>query len=102
MPTSTWSKELMTKCWDFLISFVGEGRAGWGVWCVREMEALRYGEGSDKENDTPKEQEGVKVYCWGEVVGEVWVVLFLASERRIKGVGARWMDAGGEAVVVMK
>lgn len=65
---------------------------------------------SDKENQVqvqaqaPTQQQGevVKIYCWGEVVGEVWMLLFIASKRDIKGVGARWVDAGGVPVVLMK
>ena len=58
--------------------------------------------GSNKENRDPgTTEEIVKVYGWGEIVGEVWLVLFLASERKIKGLGARWVDAGGETVVLM-
>lgn len=90
--------------------FVGGGRAGWGTWCVREVQRLdeqalvvRAG---DKENQAPtqqqKEGEVVKIFCWGEVVGPVWMLLFIASDRCIKGVGARWVDAAGVLVVVMK
>lgn len=103
IPLSTWDEALITRFWRFLVGFVGEGRAGWGVWCVREMQ-MRPGlnSGSSKENHSPVEREEVvKIYCWGEVVGEVWLMLFLASDRRIKGVGARWVDAGGGVVVRM-
>ena len=47
-------------------------------------------------------KEVVKVFCWGEVVGEIWLALFIGSKRKIKGTGARWVDASGEAVVVMR
>ena len=73
------------------------------------------GGGSDKENLGPvsprqgggerereREREVVRVYCWGEVVGEVWLALFIGSKRKIKGSGARWVDAGGVAVVCMR
>lgn len=65
---------------------------------------------SDKENEVEQsheraeQQQGevVKVYCWGEVVGHIWLMLFIGSERAIKGVGAKWVDAGGVAVVCMR
>lgn len=62
---------------------------------------MRAGDG-DGENQAPRPGEVVKVYCWGEVVGEVWIMLFIASGRKIKEVDARWVDAGGAAVVVMR
>ena len=91
--------------------FVGDnGQAGWGTWCVREFQEGSCAvvgndrdDGVDEENQLrrPMEEEVVKVYCWGEVVGEIWLLLWMASKRKIKGVGARWVDAGGVAVVVM-
>lgn len=68
--------------------FLGGAQEGWGIRCFREM-----GVGS--------EGEVLKVYCWGEVVREVWFLLFIASERRVKACGVRWVDAGGVVVVEM-
>lgn len=82
LSTTMFPPEIKHKFWDFLTKFVNEGRAGWGVWCMREGET-------------------VKVYCWGEVVREVWCLLFLASHRKINRVAARWVDSAGEAVVQM-
>jgi len=107
--------------------FVGEGRGGWGVWCVWEGGGGRRGGGegglaagledgladgdaasaamagaADRHGGRLEGGEVVKVFCWGEIVGEIWILLFVASGRRVKGVGARWVDAGGEAVVVMR
>ena len=61
----------------------------------------------EREDDKPASVAGTgeeiaRIYCWGEVVSEVWLVLWIASNRQIKGTGAKWMDARGEAVVVMK
>lgn len=58
--------------------------------------------GGEREREREREREVVRVYCWGEVVGEVWLALFVGSKRKIKGSGARWVDAGGVAVVCMR
>lgn len=111
-----WSDGQAGKMRAFLEEVVGSGRAGWGVWCLIE----KVGAGGDageedvstcatEEGPTGKEQEKaqgeemerVKVYCWGEVVKEIWLVLFLASGRHIKGRGARWVDSGGMSVIRM-
>ncbi len=99
-----WDETSKRKFWDYLCEFVGQnGQAGWGTWCVREVQELGPdGEASEKEKAAPRPGEVVKVYCWGEVVGEIWLLLFIGSGRKIKGSGARWVDAGGEAVVVMR
>lgn len=70
---------------------------------MREVEgSMQAKDRSDKENQAPQRGEVVKVYCWGEVVGEVWLLLWIGSKREIKGVGAQWVDAGGVAVVIMR
>ena len=108
VPIHTWDESRKHKFWDFLNELIVAGRAGWGTWCVRETPPERARRDSDKENEeqshkAPQQQgEVVKVYCWGEVVAEMWLMLFIGSERCIKGVGARWVDADGVAVVCMR
>lgn len=122
--------------WKFLTDFVGQGRAGWGVWCelsvlgpewepqvagskesVGEVGGDRVdgdkgrGDGLSREEGGREEEENengkgkgrvmLKVYCWGEVVPHVYVVLFLATSRMVKGAGACWVDGAGEVVVRM-
>ena len=102
--------EVFVRLWDFLIDFVGRGDAGWGTWCIREWVDAETGPVDDGDEMRHEEQhtngeagkeEVLKVYCWGEVVAEVWLTLFVGSKRGIKGAGVRWIDASGEAVVVM-
>ena len=102
IPIQSWAEDLKNRFWEFLVRFVGEGRAGWGVWCSREFQGETQLTGSSKENKDPtSREEVVRMYCWGEIVGELWLLLFIASERQIKGVGARWYDASQESVVQM-
>ncbi len=82
LSTAGFPSEIKERFWDFLLSFLNEGRAGWGVWTIRDGETVR-------------------VYGWGEIVREVWCVLFLASHRKISEAGARWVDSRGEVVVQM-
>lgn len=97
------------------MEYVGTGKAGWGVRCARETIRAakeggsgrrRGGSGSDKENVTPEDGGEMErrvdmalVYCWGEVIEHVWLVLFLAGKHRVRGVGARWIDSAGKTVV---
>jgi hypothetical protein len=54
------------------------------------------------KSTSSEKEELLKVYCWGEVVAEVWLIMYMGGKRKIKGVGSAWIDAGEEAVVVMK
>lgn len=100
-PTTSFSPTGWDTFWEYLKDFIGAGRASWGVWCVVET-------GRDLDS---KKRDGYngddrckvcKVYCWGEIVPEIWLLLFMASHRQIKGCGAAWIDAGGEIIVQMK
>lgn len=101
VPIDGFDEKVKKELWDHLRTFVGGGQAGWGTWCVWESEELIRGKDGDKENRAPRHREVVKVYCWGEVVGEIWLLLFIFSGRKVGKTDAQWVDAGGEAVVVM-
>lgn len=100
-PTTSFSPSGWDTFWKYLKDFIGAGRASWGVWCVVEK---RSDLDSRKGDDCNNVDRGnvCKVYCWGEIVPEIWLLLFMASHRQIKGCGAAWIDAGGEIIVQMK
>lgn len=61
--------------------------------------------GSRRQEGEEEEDEGgerIKLFCWGQVVGQVWNVLFVGSAKGVRGSGCRWVDAGGEVVVRMR
>ncbi|KAH0533655.1 hypothetical protein GP486_008974 [Trichoglossum hirsutum] len=104
-----WDLEIRDRFWSFLEDFVGQGRAGWGVWVSRYAE--KGGKGGD---ESPAENAGavsepmnrdfqfgelIKIYCWGGIVGYMWLALVIASDRCIKGSESCWVD-GGEKVVI--
>lgn len=81
---SDWAPELRSEAWVFLANYVGGGVAGWGIWCRR-----------DTDFNT------LKVYCWGHVVAHIFLVLYLASRRKILYTGATWTDGDSRVVIVM-
>lgn len=129
-PDGSWSAAFFARFWGFLGQFVGvEGRAGWGVWCfLDKVEALSSdigstaaaadaggASGSDQvqpdpdlgpepePEPAPEEPVSVllKVYTWGEIAMHIYLVLYLASERQIRGLGAQWRDSREEVVIQM-
>ncbi|KAK3661605.1 hypothetical protein LTR56_000093 [Elasticomyces elasticus] len=85
---SPWPTEAQIAFWRFLENKVGSGDVGWGVWCIREG-----GEGALGK---------VQVFCWGECVREVYLMLYVASTSRVRKCGLRWVDSEGEVVVRMR
>ncbi|PLN75600.1 hypothetical protein BDW42DRAFT_34435 [Aspergillus taichungensis] len=114
-PPNTWPLPLFTRFWTFLSDFISEGRAGWGVWCSLEGDTTnKINEDHTWQPHQPPKEEGkeskliphiqptiLKVYAWGEVAEHIYLLLFLASERRIRRMGARWRDSRDEVVIVM-
>ena len=104
----TWTRTAKEDMWRFLTDFIGRGKAGWNVWCVRELEnkASAASDSSDKENKAPPVQEEVlRVFCWGEIIREVFLVLFVAgvNDKKNKGAGqAKWVDSGQKIVGTVK
>lgn len=115
-----WSVEQRRKFWSFLVYMIREGKAGWGVWCesysdrsektsagenlegdVLDKAIHRTGVDRGGEQESSLENELVRVYCWGELVPYIYLVLFTASDKMIKKQVATWRDAGGEEVVRM-
>ena len=102
---AAWDLLLRERVWNALQIYIAKrAKAGWGVWCARcepkvnqNKEEVIFMDGGNA-NDALTE---LRVYCWGEVVGHVYLLLHLVSERKIKGGGAKWIDGGGEAVLVM-
>ncbi|KAK4099779.1 hypothetical protein N658DRAFT_498022 [Parathielavia hyrcaniae] len=81
---ASWGPELKRSAWGFLAEYLGKGAGGWGTVCRRD-------EGFSH----------LQLYCWGCVVGHMYLVLYLACRRRVLYTGTRWIGADGEAVVVM-
>lgn len=55
--------------------------------------------GSDAPSS--KQEEVLKIYCWGEIVAEVWLLIVIGGKGKIKGLGSEWIDAEGKVVVSM-
>ncbi|KAI0842071.1 hypothetical protein F5Y06DRAFT_258930 [Hypoxylon sp. FL0890] len=82
---SPWNSQLKRDAWAYLANYVGTGVAGWGIWCKRDLD-FRW----------------LRVYCWGSVTAHIYLLLYLASQRRILYTDASWVDAEGIPVIVME
>ena len=93
--SEAWHLQDQIAFWRFLDRTVGKGNAGWGVWCARDGEATTV--------DLDQTSLGtVKVFCWGEIVRHVYLLLYVASRSKVKKLGLQWIDAEGTVVVQMR
>lgn len=79
-----WDLGVRNRCWECLGNFIGRSMGGWGVWCIKG-----------------EELETVRLYCWGVIVGHAYLLLYMASESKIKETGACWISGDGEAIITM-
>ncbi|CRG91703.1 hypothetical protein PISL3812_08754 [Talaromyces islandicus] len=108
-----WTLSFFSQFWCFLRDFIIEGRAGWGIWCLLE-ESSSFPPDSGRQTadslESAQERTGpsvaksvnLKIYTWGEVAPHVYMLLFLATERRIRKMqGVEWRDARDETIIKM-
>ncbi|RMY53162.1 hypothetical protein D0865_05405 [Hortaea werneckii] len=89
---SVWPATLQLDFWNFLSQFISSGNGGWGLWCVREI----------YHGDDQSSLGTVRVYCWGEVVKHVYLLLYTASQSKVRKMGLQWVDGDGKIVVQMR
>lgn len=80
-----WPAQLQAEFFQFLAKMIEAGRVGWGVWCARQPHTL-----------------DVQVFCWGEVLRHVYLMLFVASKSKVRKLGLQWIDSEGKVVVQMR
>ncbi|EKJ78023.1 hypothetical protein FPSE_01811 [Fusarium pseudograminearum CS3096] len=77
-----WDPGARFDAWVFLSNYLKSGLAGWGTWCRRDTT-----------------HDWIRLYCWGHVAKHTYLLLYLASGRRIKISGAKWYGADGEVIL---
>lgn len=103
---SKWTPEVQTTFWETLQTVVGTGKAGWGVWCSRGPEVPLCSQSSQHRRERTQEVAEaafgpVRIYCWGEVVKHIYLLMYVASNSRVRKLGLRWFDAQGSVVIEM-
>ena len=81
---SMWGDETVKHTWGLLKNCVSDGKAGWGVWCSRA-----------------EDWSWIRVYCWGSIVGHIYLLLYIASQRQVLFSGASWIGGDGTPVFTM-
>jgi hypothetical protein len=85
---SQWPAQTQKDFWDAICELLTDGRLGWATSLHREIGAQTLGE--------------IRLYCWGELVEHMWLVLWLCSKGEVEGAGLKWFDAWKTAVFEME
>lgn len=80
---SGWDPEAKRETWGYLSRYVGEGRAGWGVWLKRDGAT-----------------DSIRLFSFGHVLGHMYLLLYTATRRRILSLDCTWTSGGDGLVLV--
>ncbi|KAJ9497127.1 hypothetical protein H2202_007283 [Exophiala xenobiotica] len=82
-----WTEEEFVRFWQNLSRFVQDGKAGWGTALVKEEDGER--------------QWRIRLFTWAEVLGHVWLVLWVLSDKLTERIPMQWIAGDGTLTVKM-
>ncbi|PHH58406.1 hypothetical protein CDD81_6248 [Ophiocordyceps australis] len=98
---SLWPRPARHAMWTFLENYLSSGLAGWGVWCRRRRSEASTPNctTTGTDDDADANDDWIRLYCWACVVKHMYLLLYLASDRRLKTTHAAWIGADGDTVL---
>lgn len=80
-----WDHPGKLEAWCFLGDFIcRDGFAGWGTRACRD-----------------EEWTWIRLYGWEHIAGELYILLYVASLRRLKAMELTWYDGAGKELIVV-
>lgn len=88
-----WTEAEFQDFWRNMSRLVRQGKCGWGCRLVKE---------ADHEASTETGQMWrITMFCWGEVVGHVWLALWILSDKLTAQTPMQWISGDGSVVIEM-
>jgi hypothetical protein len=94
---SWWTQEEFSQFWANISAYVKAGKAGWGIRVVKEVVDTNRSSNANSGDL----QVQVKIFTWGEVVGHIWVLLWVLSDKLVSYIPMEWIAGDGLVVVRM-
>ncbi|KIW51438.1 hypothetical protein, variant [Exophiala xenobiotica] len=82
-----WTEKEFVQFWQNLSRFVQDGKAGWGTALVKEEDGERLWR--------------IRLFTWAEVLGHVWLVLWVLSDKLTERIPMQWIAGDGTLIVKM-
>lgn len=88
-PVAVWTEDEFIQFWENATQFVQDGKGGWGIRLVKEP---------DSGNECLWR---IRLFTWGEILGHMWLVLWILSDKRTGEMSMQWISSGDSMVVQM-
>jgi len=85
--TAFWTEKELVQFWQNMTHFVQGGKAGWGTRLIREFKG--------------EIVWTIRLFTWGELLGHLWLVLWVLSDKLTGGISMQWIAGDNVAVVKM-
>lgn len=80
-----WEFEEKVKAWGFLGNYIRrDDKAGWGTRACRD-----------------ESWDWIRLYGWEHIAGELYILLYVASYRKLKFMEIKYYDAAGDVLIVV-
>ncbi|EXJ88518.1 hypothetical protein A1O1_05448 [Capronia coronata CBS 617.96] len=82
-----WTEKEFSHFWQAISLFIQQGKAGWGTRLLKESrDSLEW---------------RIRLFTWGELLGHIWVILWILSDKLTQSVPMQWFAGDGSVVVQM-
>jgi hypothetical protein len=100
-----WSEQAFLQFWHTFATHVQSGGSGWALSIYREDPNCTQMGLLDRSNETGQRNSTMsvvlKVACWGEILGHIYLILWVLSDKKTEALQMEWRDAAEEVVVKM-
>lgn len=82
---NAWDHRGKVETWGFLGNYIRkDGFAGWGTRACRD-----------------EDWKWIRLYGWEHIAGELYILLYVASYRRLKAMELTWYDGAGKELIIV-
>jgi hypothetical protein len=92
-----WTEAEFLHFWESLKNYVEDGKAGHGLSVAKDWaeEAVTPG------RSTQSTYARIRIYTWGEVLGHIWIALWVLSDKKTAYIPMEWVSTDDTVVVAM-
>lgn len=92
-----WTEAEFLAFWESLKAYVEDGKAGHGLSVAKDWAA----EAVTPGRSTQSAYARIRVYTWAEVLGHMWVALWVLSDKKTAYIPMEWLSTDDTVVVTM-